>query len=94
MSSGRLLVFRPGKTLPTEVMWQDFDRNEKEPGPNTVKWIVGGPIGRATLTYAGKKRFVYYPEDFDRGILPINEEASKICGFPMFGVFVINILKE
>ena len=91
MSWGKLVVFATGRGQVTEVVWHDERAGAAEPSPHTVRWLVGGPMGRTEVMYEGVKRFAYYHQDMAQATLPLNARATGLVGSLVYGTFLINV---
>jgi hypothetical protein len=92
MSYGDLIVLEPGQ--PENVMfWTDVE-GEREPACAILELIIPIPIFRSVLTYEGEQRTVYMTRDWSQSEeFPLNPAATELVGCPVYGPFVINIVR-
>jgi hypothetical protein len=92
MSHGDLIVLAPGR--PTRnIFWTNVGGG-REPACSIIEMLIPMPIVRSVLTYQGELRTIYMNRDWIQSdVIPLNESATELCGFPFYGPLVINILK-
>jgi Domain of unknown function (DUF3846) len=90
MSQGRLLVIEPFQ--PERIIdWKDDTVGMEEPPLSLLQGLVGGYIEAIDVVYQGRTCPAYFAEEGALRNLPPNREASRICGFAVVGIVVVNI---